>query len=49
MKPKMEVHIGKPISFPDCYDKPITYDLLREVTARIMRALAPLANKMYPF
>lgn len=49
LTPPAEIRIGKPISFPEDYDKPITYELLREVTKKILQAIAPLAQKPYPY
>lgn len=39
----MHVRIGQPMTFPDMYDRPITYDMLRDVTARIMRSVEKLS------
>lgn len=49
MEPQAEIHVGEPLTFPEYYDKPITYDMLRDVTAKILRAIAPLAKKIYPY
>jgi len=49
MNPPAEIHIGKPLSFPEFYDKEITYEMLRTITTRIMKALEPLSKKIYPY
>jgi len=49
MNPPAEIHIGERMSFPEYHDKPITYEMLRDVTDRIMRNISILANKPYPF
>lgn len=49
MDPQVEIHFGKPMTFTEQYDKPITYDMLRNITTQIMNTLAPLASKPYPY
>lgn len=49
MNPKVEMNFGKPLTFEQYYDKPITYDMLREVTTTIMESLVPLCKKPYPY
>lgn len=43
------LHIGKPIRFTEHYGLDITYERLRAVTAQVMRALADLSGKIYPY
>ncbi|HCJ52544.1 MAG: hypothetical protein A2898_00945 [Candidatus Kerfeldbacteria bacterium RIFCSPLOWO2_01_FULL_48_11] len=40
----IRISIGEPMTFSDVYDKPITYELLRNVTSRIMQSI-DLINK----
>jgi len=47
-KRPLEIRIGKPLTFPDLYDKKITKDLLDEVSRRIMKEVAFLCQKQYP-
>jgi len=49
MNPPAEIHIGEPLKFPKYYDKEITYDMLREITTSILKALEPLSGKIYPY
>ncbi|PIS41456.1 MAG: hypothetical protein COT25_02985 [Candidatus Kerfeldbacteria bacterium CG08_land_8_20_14_0_20_42_7] len=49
MNPPAEIHFGEPLTFPEFYDKEITYDMLRTITVRIMKALEPLSGKIYPY
>lgn len=49
MNPPAEIHIGEPLRFPEYYDKEITYDALRDITTRILKALEPLSGKIYPY
>lgn len=49
MERPVEIHFGNPLTFPEYYDKEITYDMLRDVTANIMTALVPLSKKAYPY
>ncbi len=39
----MRITIGKPMTFSDAYNKPITYGLLREITARIVDRIEQLS------
>jgi 1-acyl-sn-glycerol-3-phosphate acyltransferase len=48
-KKPLEIKIGQPMTFPDLYDKKITRDLLEEVSGRIMKEVAVLCNKKYPY
>ncbi|MFC1687226.1 lysophospholipid acyltransferase family protein [Patescibacteria group bacterium] len=41
----MRITIGQPMTFPDAYNKPITHDLLREVTRRVVNRLEELSAK----
>ncbi len=44
---RAEFHFGKPIYFDDYYKKPITKDLLREMTNVIMKEIATLSEQEY--
>lgn len=41
------IRIGKPLKLNKYYDKPITYEILREVTDRIMNEIGKLCGKKY--
>lgn len=40
--------IGKPISFEQYYNMPITYELLRKLTDELMNTISELSGKKYP-
>jgi len=41
--------IGKPMCFPEYYNKKINKKILREVTTRIMKEIAKLSKQKYNF
>ena len=43
------INIGKPMHFPEYYNKKINKRILREVTTRIMKEIAKLAKQKYNF
>lgn len=43
------MNIGKPMHFPDYYNKKINKRILREVTTRIMKEIAKLCKQKYNF
>ena len=45
----ISINIGKPMHFANYYGTEITYERLRAVTSQIMRALAELSGKLYPY
>jgi 1-acyl-sn-glycerol-3-phosphate acyltransferase len=43
----VNIKVGEPISFPEYYGQPITKELLREVTDKIMQKIAILSGKEF--
>jgi len=41
--------IGQPISLEKYYDQPVNYELLRKLTTQVMKELAKLSGKKYPY
>ncbi|MFC1687227.1 lysophospholipid acyltransferase family protein [Patescibacteria group bacterium] len=48
-KKKFHIRIGESISLEEYYNRPITGELLHEVTGRIMKAISTLSGKPYTF
>jgi len=46
---KATMNIGKPIHFPEYYNKKINKKMLRDVTNKIMKEIARLSNQKYEF
>lgn len=46
---KFHIRIGKPISLEEYYNRPITKELLYEVTGRIMKVIGELCGKPYNY
>lgn len=46
---KAIMNIGKPMHFPEYYDKKINKQILREVTDKIMKEIARLSNQKYDY
>ena len=46
---KAVINIGKPMHFPEYYNKKINKRMLREVTTRIMREISKLCRQKYNF
>jgi len=49
LEKKMTINFGQPLDFSKYFGQEINKPLLREVTTQIMKAIAPLCHKNYPY